>query len=115
MMQLFKVVQRKRVALTKQLESERKDWVKNSAWGLRFLLCGVFMALAYYTFSSMEQVKAVQINLLIDTWPELKSLVLIIALTFMGYFGLLMSILAASLFNTLLIRDTKQNGSARKT
>ncbi len=93
-----------------RMRREVNNWPGSIRWWLRFISCSLFTLFAYLTFSTLEPVKAKQVARLIEIWPDAWGLLVILA--FMGSVGLFCSIVAASLFRTLLI-PTKLNISLK--
>jgi len=82
-------------AFQQLLWSQILDWQNTISYKFRFILCGIFAFLAYFILSQLGKIAPEFLSLLDKSAFEFRVFIL-------GYAGLLFSILAAALFNSLL-------------
>jgi hypothetical protein len=93
-------------ALVRLLRRQGSLWEKNIRYEIRFFLCGVFSFFSYYIFKVLSKLEPSHINELSNNFFTSSShLVYTLVFSLIGFIGLFLSIIAVSLFNSLLYKS----------
>lgn len=93
----------KRKALKRLLRVQMRTWEKSIRYELRFVLCGIFTFLAFFILNNLGKIEVKSLNWLAENaFFGLSNFMLLLFTIALGYLGLIFSIIAVALFNSLL-------------